>query len=158
MQPLGAGQHADPVDRAEIGPGKSRVRPIVENVRRPLNGARRQEVQPHSPGPCRDIRYIDTPTPQLIGGCRAQTVVRHDRNHLRRVAEARQTDQDIGLGAADAQRQGRQRIQQMTARRGQTYQQLAETNNVRLRHTCAPCGQPLLTASTARVDIKRAPE
>ncbi len=90
MKPGSAFQQACPGCSRKRRRGEGGARAVIEDVGRALDGAGRQEIEPHAPGRGLDARDIDAPAAQLLQGGEAEVVVGHDGDHLRRLAEALQ--------------------------------------------------------------------
>ena len=93
-----------------------------------LAGAGGHKVQAHSARAILHAACIHAIAAEFADGALRQCIVRHDADHARIVAEARERDRDIGFGAAIMRRELRRLQQQFAAGRRQANKQFAETD------------------------------
>jgi len=92
-------------------------------------GAGGQEIQAHAAVAAPHPRGIQPMPAQLAADRRAQRVVGDHADHRHVMAEVRQRDADVGLGATAMHLQRRGLQQQLVAGGAEPQQQLAETDN-----------------------------
>ncbi len=131
VQPFGAVEQGGPVGIAEVRQGEGGAGAVIEDIRRAVDGARRQEIEAHAAGAGGDGRDVDAPAPQFLERGQAQFIFRHDGDHFGRMAEPLQAQRHIGLGAADEGLQVRQGGQGINPGRGQADKQFSEADDGR---------------------------
>lgn len=129
VQPVPIRQQRRPVVRAATGTREDRVRAVVEHFARPLDGARRQEVQAHAPCGLLHGARIHAMPAQLAQRGFAQRVVRHQPDHARIVAEARQRHGDVRFRATDMHVEHGRLQQHLSPGCTEAQQQLTKTDD-----------------------------
>ena len=129
VQPAGPVQQRRPVVAGGRGQREGRGGAVVQHLAGPVAGAGGQEIQAHAAVDRAHRAGVHAVPAQFAQGGVAQRVVGGGAQHRHLVAEARQRDADVGLGAANPYFQRGRLQQQFAPGRRQAQQDFTETRD-----------------------------